>query len=82
MLERKLNNEFTCNEIIKTLRSMIFTKVKYEGYVPSYDTTELTDKLHEQFGFRTDCEIMTYKELRNIKNTTKLKKVLKKNDKI
>ncbi|MDR3185608.1 MAG: hypothetical protein LBU04_02175 [Christensenellaceae bacterium] len=53
--------------------------LKYEGYVPSYDTTELTEKLHEQFGFRTDCEIITYKELINIKNETKLKKVFRKN---
>ncbi|MDR3186711.1 MAG: transposase [Christensenellaceae bacterium] len=82
ILERKLNNEFPCSEIIKTLRSMMFTKVKYAGYVPAYDTTKLTDQLHEQLGFRTDFEIITYKELRTIKNETKLKKALKRNDKI
>ena len=29
------------------------------GYLPAYTRTPLTDALHEEFGFRTDYEILT-----------------------
>lgn len=29
------------------------------GYTPTYTSTDLTDTLHEVFGFRTDYEITT-----------------------
>ena len=45
------------------------------GYVPSYKRTNLTDDLHELFGFRTDYEFMTKATMRTIvKNSKKLKK--------
>lgn len=43
-----------------------------EGCIPAYTRTDLTDKLHDIFGFRTDYEITTLKEmkkaLKNLKN--------------
>lgn len=42
------------------------------GYIPSYKRTDLTDALHNTFGFRTDYEFITKATMRNIiKNTKK-----------
>ena len=32
-------------------------------YIPCYTRTDLTDDLHNKFGFRTDYEILTEKNL-------------------
>ena len=70
-LEKKLNEQFTCDDIIRSLRKMNFKKVKGEGYVPTYTRTDFTDALHETFGFRTDYEIVTLKHLKKILKATK-----------
>lgn len=36
------------------------------GYIPAYSRTDLTDLLHETFGFNTDYEIMKKSTMRNI----------------
>ena len=41
------------------------------GYQPSYTRTDLTDELHEIFGFNTDYQIMTKSSIRNIIKLTK-----------
>ena len=35
-----------------------------EGYIPEYTRTGLTDKLHDTFGFRTDYEIVSQREIK------------------
>ena len=71
LLEKMLNDKYTTSQIIKALREMKVLDTEY-GYLPAYKRTELTDKLHETFGFRTDYEIITKKHMRNIiKNTKK-----------
>ena len=40
-------------------------------YSPNYIRTDLTDLLHEKFGFRTDFEILTKKNLKKIIKATK-----------
>lgn len=35
------------------------------GYIPTYTRTDLTDDLHDKFGFRTDYEIVSLKKLKN-----------------
>lgn len=35
-----------------------------EDYTPAYKRTEITDKLHETFGFNTDFKIMTQKNIK------------------
>jgi len=70
-LEKKLNEKYTCNDIIESLRNMNFSEVKYEGYIPLYTRSDFTDDLHGAFGFRTDYEILTIKELKNIFKLTK-----------
>nr|WP_017753899.1 hypothetical protein [Calidifontibacillus oryziterrae] len=42
-----------------------------EGYIPLYERTDLTDKLHEAFSFRTDYEIVPTKNMKKILKQTK-----------
>ena len=71
ILEKKLGEEFTCEEIIHCLRHMDMRKVGNSGYIPAYTRTELTDKLHEYAGFRTDYEITPPKSMAGIIRRTK-----------
>ena len=72
LLEKKLDNKYTCEEILSTLREMHVTLLSgNSGYVPSYKRTELTDLLHKTFGFHTDYEFITKASMRNIIKNTK-----------
>lgn len=72
MLEAKLQKEFTCEELLATLRGMNLCKAPANaGYIPAYTRTEITDALHEAFGFRTDYEIMTARSVRAIISKSK-----------
>lgn len=73
ILEKKLHDKYTCEEIINTLRSMDMMIVPGEGYIPTYTRTDLTDALHDAFGFRTDYQIISQKNMRKILNQTKKK---------
>ena len=66
ILERKLGNKYTCDEIISTLISMRVKAEKDIGYSPAYTRTDLTDALHEAAGFRTDYEITRKKAMQGI----------------
>ena len=72
LLEKKIGNKYTTDQIIETLRSMKLTLLNTaNGYVPSYTRTELTDTLHKVFGFRTDYEFIKKPTMRNIIKQTK-----------
>ena len=71
ILEKKLGDKYTCEEIIRTLREMDMRKVGEHGYIPSYTRTQLTDSLHENAGFRTDYELITPKSMAGIIRRTK-----------
>ena len=72
LLEKKLGNNYTCNEILSTLRSMQATLLSREsGYIPSYKRTDLTDDLHKAFGFHTDYEFISKSAMRSIIKSTK-----------
>ena len=73
ILEKKLNEKYTCEEIISALRTMNMMTAPGEGYIPTYTRTDLTDDLHEAFGFRTDYQITSQKNMRKILNKTKKK---------
>ena len=70
-LEKRLEEKYTCNEIIETLRDMNLNKVSEIGYIPAYTRTDVTDSLHEKFNFRTDYEILENKEIKKIFKKTK-----------
>ena len=71
ILEHKLKEEYSSNDIINTLRNMNFFKKEGCGYIPTFKRTNLTDSLHEQFEFRTDTEIVPENVMRKIFKKTK-----------
>ena len=78
LLEKKIGNKYTCNEILDTLRSMQVTLLSKEsGYIPSYKRTDLTDDLHKAFGFHTDYEFISKSAMRSIIKSTKTEEVKK-----
>lgn len=73
MLEEKLKYKYTVTQILDTIRSMKVLDIEGYGYIPAYTRTNLTDELHELFGFRTDTEIIKKSKMRNIVSKTKKK---------
>lgn len=74
LLEKKLGNKYTCHEIIDCLKKMNFLETAGENYIPTYTRSHLTDNLHEQFGCRTDYEIISKRNMKNIIKFSKTKK--------
>lgn len=72
LIEKKLNENFTCHEIIRGLRGMNFLEVKGEGYIPTYTRTDFTDALHSAFDFRTDYQILTSSMMKKIFKKTRI----------
>lgn len=75
VLEQKLNLDYSCHEIINTLREMNMMKTELEDYIPTYTRTDLTDQLHDAFNFRTDFQIISKQTMKNILKHTKSEKV-------
>ncbi len=71
ILEKKLGEKYTCNEILTNLREMNFYQVNWEGYIPTYIPNNLTDDFHEAFGFRTDYQIVSTQQMKKILKETK-----------
>ena len=71
LLEHKLDEKYTVSELTQTLRKMNFFRMDGIGYLPEYTRSEITDALHEEFGFRTDTEIVTEKTMKKIIRDTK-----------
>ena len=71
LLEHKLDEKYTVSELTQTLRKMNFFHMDGIGYLPEYTRSEITDALHEEFGFRTDTEIVTEKTMKKIIRDTK-----------
>ena len=70
-LEKMLDEKYTSSRIIDTLKNMNLQKNFDCSYEPIYTRTDLTDDLHEKFGFRTDYEILKESRLKNILSKTK-----------
>ena len=71
ILEKKLGEKYTCHDIVTGLRDMNFFEITGEGYLPTYTRTDLTDDLHDAFGFRTDYQIVNTKQMKKIFKDTK-----------
>ena len=70
-LEKKLDEKYTVGEITDTLRNMDIKKENEYAFSPNYIRTDLTDDLHDKFGFRTDFEAIEEKKLKKICKLTK-----------
>lgn len=72
-LEKKLNSEYTCEELLDTLKTMNFAEIQEQGFVPLYKRDTITDSLHEVCGFRTDYQFITKSKMRTIQKKSKRK---------
>ena len=75
LLEKKLNKNYTCDEILNTLRSFEFADIQGQGFIPLYESTKLTDELHRISGFESDYEFITKRKMREIQKLSKRKQV-------
>ena len=66
ILEKQLNEAFSCKEIIENLNKMNITKADDSGYIPAYTRNALTDALHENAGFNTDYCLLTKSLMKKI----------------
>lgn len=73
LLEKQLGNQYTCSDILETLKSINFVDAADQGFIPTYTRTRLTDALHESCGFFTDYEFITKREMKNIEKQSKRK---------
>lgn len=71
VLEHRLGDGFTTDQIMSTLRGMNALHIQSEGFIPTFKRTPLTDKLFEISGFRLDTEIITLKKLKSVISMTR-----------
>ena len=70
-VEKKLDEKYTAPEIIETLKDMNMKLENNYSYIPNYIRTDLTDDLHDKFGFRTDFEVISEKNIKKFIKQTK-----------
>ncbi len=70
-LEKKLEEKYTTEKIIETLKNYNLVNENDLGYSPLYTRTEIINKLHEVFNFNTAFEINTNKKIKKILQQTK-----------
>ncbi len=66
VIEKKLGDKFSEEQILQTLRDMQLLRLKDVGYLASYTRTQITDALHDAFDFRTDSEFTSDKTMKKI----------------
>ena len=70
-LEIKLENKYTCDDILATLKDMNFADIEEQGFMPLYGRRTITDALHDACGFRTDYQFITKRKMRAIQKSSK-----------
>lgn len=70
-LEKKMNLQYTCEELLDTLKAMNFAEIQEQGFIPLYKREKITDDLHEACGFRTDYQFITKSKMRTIQKKSK-----------
>ena len=71
--KNKLKTNISITQVINTLKGMNTCLLDSHGYIPAYTRTDMTDLLHDTFGFNTDYEIMRKSTMRNIIKKSKEK---------
>ena len=72
-LEKKLNLQYTCEELLDTLKAMNFAEIQEQGFIPLYKREKITDALHESCGFRTDYQFIAKSKMKTIQKKSKRK---------
>ena len=70
-LEKKMNLQYTCEELLDTLKAMNFAEIQEQGFIPLYKREKITDDLHEACGFRTDYQFITKRKMKEIQKKSK-----------
>ena len=71
LLKRSLKGTYTTDQLVQTLRKMKFANVEEQGFMPVYERNEITDDLHEAYGFRSDYEFITKRKMKRIQKKSK-----------
>lgn len=66
IIEKKTFNKYSQEQLLHTLREMSVYRLRDIGYLSAYTRTEITDSLHDAFGFRTDNEFISDKTMKKI----------------
>lgn len=66
ILEEKVDRKYSQKQILHTLRNMNVYHFRDLGYFSTYTRSEITDALHDAFGFRTDNEFLSEKTMKKI----------------
>ncbi len=72
-LGKKYEDKISVHQMIDTMRNMNMLFIGGEGYIPEYQRTEITNRLHGSCGFRTDYQIVTKRAMNTIIAGTKRK---------
>lgn len=73
LLEKKMDNQYTCETILKTLKGINFAEIQGQGFMPLYKREKITDDLHDACGFRTDYQFITKSQMKTIQKKSKNK---------
>lgn len=71
LLEKQLDNKYTCEEILKTMKEMNFVDLEGQGFTPTYIRNKLTDDLHKTCGFDTDFQFISKSKMKEIEKKSK-----------
>ena len=71
LLKRSLAHDYTCEEILDTLKAMNFADIEEQGFMPLYTRKQITDDLHDACGFRTDYQFITKCKMKEIQKKSK-----------
>lgn len=77
LMDERLGHAFTCEQMLSTLRGMDMLELRGEGWIPAYTRNDVTDALHKTFGFRTDYEIVTNRQMGKVLTAAHSPKVKK-----
>lgn len=78
LLKQKVSG-YSSEKLTATLRKLKLTEISPGDYIPIFKRSDLTDQLHEEFGFRLDRELIPQKNLKKIIKQTKKEKKYAKN---
>ena len=70
-LEKSLGNTYTCETILDKLKTMNFSDIQEQGFIPLYTRDKLTDALHDVCGFDTDFKFITKSQMKTIQKKAK-----------
>lgn len=65
------NIQYTCENILTTLRNYKFADIQGQGFMPIYESNSITDALYKICGFETDYEFITKRKMKEIQKLSK-----------